>query len=389
MIYFNGDPFPTTAPQIVDYWAGRREAKKNVKNLVQTFKNNKKAQITTIWGDYGNGKTHTMKYIKHLFGNSCIFLYSPYSKAGKNFGELYKQTFIAQYDFKKFGVACKLIYQEAQKSKNVDDAIDKIGTDIWGDGSGNTWFEFSNVVIQVGLVYEAAGNDSEAFRDERMDIARRWLMGESINSKERHELGVSSNAKTDEQFHRLCYILIRLSNSKYGGNKPVVWALDDCQVIAEFDKEKMKPLVPPKAKAQVQQGIRTVFDYSHSGLLILLGLASADKDHISSFFVPDIFSRLSPNGIKLDNFSDDLKEPLEFIHDIINDPKFKLRGKEWYPFQNEKVVIEILEKILENSSTFTPRAIIKIFGDIVAQAEIKKLEKIDAKFIEKYFAGRQ
>ena len=45
-----------------------------------------------------------MKYIKHLFGNSCIFLYSPYSKAGKNFSELYKQTFISQYDFKKFAI---------------------------------------------------------------------------------------------------------------------------------------------------------------------------------------------------------------------------------------------------------------------------------------------
>ena len=403
MSYFKEFPFTTAAPQIVDFWAGRKAVKKDVKNLVQTFKNTKQAQITTVWGAYGNGKTHTIKYIKYLFGDSCIFIYSPYSKAGRNFGELYKQTFIANYDFKQFGIACKRIYQEASKSKHVDDALDKIGTNIWGDGSGNVWYEFSNVVTQVGLVYDAAVNDSEAFRDERTRIAIRWLTGETITKPERHEIGVSSNAKADEQFHRLCYILIRLSNSKYGGNKPIVWALDDCQVIVQFDKEKMKPLVNDRAKSQVQQGIRTVFDYSHSGLLILLGLATADKDHISSIFVPDILSRLSPIKIELESFTDDLKEPLEFIHDIMNNEKFKLTAEiaksmklklpkhksEWYPFQNEKVVTEILEKILDASDAFTPRSIMKTFGDIVAQAQIKKLEEIDTKFIEKYFAAHE
>ena len=152
----------------------------------------------------------------------------------------------------------------------------------------------------------------------------------------------------------------------------------------------MKPLVPEKAKSQVQQGIRTVFDYSHSGLLILLGVAGADKDQIKKLFVPDIQSRMSPIKIELEQFSDDLKEPLEFIHDIINHEKFKMpkHKSEWYPFQNEKVVTEILENMLANpniSDDFTPRSIMKTFGDIVAQAEIKKLEKIDAKFIEKYF----
>jgi hypothetical protein len=39
------------------------------------------------------------------------------------------------------------------------------------------------------------------------------------------------------------------------------------------------------------------------------------------------------------------------------------------------------------SDAFTPRSIMKTFGDIVAQAEIKKLEKIDVKFIEKYFGA--
>lgn len=391
MGYFKDFPFTTTAPQIVDFWAGRKAVKKDVKNLVQTFKNTKQAQITTVWGAYGNGKTHTIKYIKHLLGDSCIFIYSPYSKAGKNFGELYKQTFIANYDFRKFGIACKRIYQEASKSKNVDDALDKIGTDIWGDGSGNVWYEFSNVVTQVGLVYDAAVNDSEAFREERTKIAIRWLQGETISQKERREIGVSSNARSDEQFHRLCHIIIRLSNSKFGGNKPIVWALDDCQVIVTIDKEKMKPLVSEKAKSQVQQGIRAVFDYSHSGLLILLGFATADKDQVSSIFVPDILSRLSPIKIELESFSDDLNEPLGFIYDIINHEKFKLpkHKSEWYPFQNEKVVTEILENILEISENFTPRSIMKTFGDIVAQAEIKKLEKIDTKFIEKYFAANQ
>ena len=70
MGYFKEFPFTTTTPQIVDYWAGRREVKRDVKNLVSTFKSTKQAQITTVWGAYGNGKTHTIKYIKHLLGAS-------------------------------------------------------------------------------------------------------------------------------------------------------------------------------------------------------------------------------------------------------------------------------------------------------------------------------
>ena len=89
--------------------------------------------------------------------------------------------------------------------------------------------------------------------------------------------------------------LIRLSNSEYGGKRPVVWALDDCHVMR-------KPVMQPKHIHQIQQGIRTLFDQTATGLLIVISLAAQESARVKDILIQDLQSRLSPGYIKIEQF---------------------------------------------------------------------------------------
>ena len=111
-MYFKKNPFNLVPTGEVDFWFGRKTTRMAVEHLTKTFPKNPANQINAIWGHWGTGKSHVVKYMKNKFGKKVQFIDGPFPKQAKNFAALYKQHFIQKYDIKNFCLACKKIYKE-------------------------------------------------------------------------------------------------------------------------------------------------------------------------------------------------------------------------------------------------------------------------------------
>jgi hypothetical protein len=195
-----------------------------------------------------------------------------------------------------------------------------------------------------------------------------------------YEIKVDKNPKFDSDFINIMTSLIRLSNSEYGGKRPVVWALDDCH-------QMRKPRMTGKNIQQVQQGIRTVFDQTTTGLLIVISLAASESGGVKDILIPDLKSRLSPGYIRIDHFdAEKLDEALLFVEELINHVNFKdtkqSRSK-YFPFDKESTIKTALVRIRDFEDDFTPRKIMEHFHNLDNHDD--KHEGWDEKYVNRYF----
>jgi len=372
MTYFKEFPFRETPPNIVDFWADRAQVKTDLEKIVLDFKTNKDSKIIPVWGVWGNGKSHSLRYIKSLLGDSVEFIYGALAKDAKNFGSLYKQNFINNFDFRRFATICKNIYVSTNKSDNWLVEYAKIEESLFGNS-----FDFSKVVFETGKIFDIR-SFQDAFQSETFRTIIQWLKGERLTKSQLNLIGVSHSLQNDTDYVNAFCCLVRLLNSEYAENRLVIWALDDCQVMIDISY---------KTRMQIQQGLRAAFDGAYSGLLIMIGLASRSYDTVESLFIDDIKSRFSSDSVKLTNFdSDNLNDAMSFIKDLITNPKFKLDSVkgEWYPFE-EKAVKDALKMITKVEGDFTPRIIMKYFNSLVSDAQRKNLKKINSSFVTEFF----
>jgi DNA replication protein DnaC len=82
----SANPFPGEVgipSEIVTFWADRKEIKEKIFNLIDEINKSKKSSIISIYGDYGQGKSHTLKYITNYVNEKygvealCIYIDSP------------------------------------------------------------------------------------------------------------------------------------------------------------------------------------------------------------------------------------------------------------------------------------------------------------------------
>lgn len=371
--YFKEFPFKETPPDEIDFWANRHEVKKELEKLITEFKSTRTSKIISVWGVWGNGKSHSLKYIRFFLGDSVEFIYGPFPKDAKNFGSIYKQHFISIFDFRRFANICRKIYISANKS---DDWLTKYA-DIEKSLFHNS-IDFSRIVFETGKLFDVRSLQ-DAFQSEIFGTIVQWLKGEKLSKKQLQNIGVSRSLQNDTDFVNTFSCLIRLFGSDFGEKRLVIWAFDDCQIMEHFT---------PNAKMLIQQGIRDAFDASQGGLCIIIASASRDIETFDSMLIEDIKSRMSPIRIKLPNFdTENLDEAISFIKDLINHSRFKLEEHTdtWYPF-NEQVVRKALRNITQVEGDFTPRKIMKYFNSLVSEAQSNNVEKIDMKFINQYFS---
>ena len=258
-MYFKKNPFNVVPPKEVDFWADRTKPRIEIEHLARTFPKDPSNQIRAIWGPWGNGKSHALGYLKFRFKHhipKVNFIGGAFPKDATTFTKLYKQQFISNYNFQNFGQACKKLFKEIEDD---DEKFQEVNEELWDNS-----FDFAGIVFTTGKIFSDKRNLIEALNDERFRLVRQWFNGE-VPKKNLYEIKVDKNPKVDSDFINIMTYLIRLSNSEYGGKRPVVWALDDCHVMR-------KPVMQPRHIHQIQQGIRTLFDQTTTGLLIILSL---------------------------------------------------------------------------------------------------------------------
>ena len=355
-MYFKKNPFNVVPPKEVDFWADRKKPRIEIELLAKTFTKNPSNQIRAIWGPWGNGKSHALGYLKFLFKHhnpKVNFIGGAFPKDATTFAKLYKQQFILNYNFPNFGQTCKKLFKEIEDD---NEKLQEVGEDLW-DGS----FDFTGIVFTTGQIFSDKKNMIEAMNDERSRLVRQWFKGVRLAKQQLYDIKVDRNLQVDTDFINIMTYLIRLSNSEYGGKRPVVWALDDCHVMR-------KPVMQPKHIHQIQQGIRTLFDQTTTGLLIILSLAATERGKVKDLLIPDLQSRLSPDTISILQFdSEKLDDAVLFVEELISHPNFKdtkQSKSKYFPFDKESTIKTALEKVRDLEDDFTPRRIMEHFANL-------------------------
>ena len=374
-MYFKKNPFNVVPPKEVDFWADRKKPRIEIELLAKTFTKNPSNQIRAIWGPWGNGKSHALGYLKFLFKHhipKVNFIGGAFPKDATTFTKLYKQQFISNYSFQNFGQTCKKLFKEIEDD---DDKLQEVGEDLW-DGS----YDFTGIVLTTGQIFSDKKNMIEAMNDERSRLVRQWFKGVRLAKQQLYDIKVDRNLQVDTDFINIMTYLIRLSNSEYGGKRPVVWALDDCHVMR-------KPVMQPKHIHQIQQGIRTLFDQTTTGLLIILSLAATERGKVKDLLIPDLQSRLSPDTISILQFdSEKLDDAILFVEELISNPNFKDTKQskaKYFPFDKESTIKTALERLRDFEDDFTPRTIMKHFANM-ENRDVKQ-EGWNEDYVNKYF----
>ena len=373
-LYFKKPPFNPVPRGEVDFWFGRNKIRKTVEHLTNLFPKNSTNQIIAIWGHWGTGKSHAIGYMKNRFGKKVQFIADAFPKQATNFAALYKQHFITNYDIQNFGLACKKIYKEIEDDPNGD-RFNEIGKELWDNS-----YSFSDVVFNTGHIFSIKRNFIELRNDEDYRLIRQWLRGETLLKPDLKKIGAEKNLRQEADFINTMSYLIRISNSKYGGKKPVVWALDDSHTM-------QKPVMSDKHRQQIQQGIRAVFDKTATGLMIIIAMKADEPGRVKDLLIGDLQTRLSPEFIRLEQFDgEELDEAMLFVEEYLNHPDYKDRKQstaKYFPFDKKSTIETALDGIQNTEDAFTARKIMIHLRAITNKAGQRSI--IDEGFVSKYF----
>lgn len=279
-------PFSVVAPHgPTSEWADRGKVKKRLQSLVRSWQLKPSSAIYLMWADFGAGKTHALRYLEWLgesAKNRAVCVYCDIPLATADFRGVYVQ------------IAPRL--EEA----DLNDAIL-----AFRETYGEAWLRQPQLQgdRDTPIVLWSIATMGQTMTG---DLARKWLRGERLASREMSTLGVSSWLKNSEFAIRalcsVCHILLA---------SPAV-----SRVVLMFDEFQRIGQVSHKRLMDVNAGLSTVFNRCPEGLSIVLSYSFGDPANISYLVSSEVRSRVTDQPIHLQAFSVD--EALQFMDDLLS-----------------------------------------------------------------------
>ncbi len=375
MSYFRAWPFrvvPESAPEI---WADRKEVLEAYRKIIDEIVRRRRSLITIVWGEFGAGKSHSLLHVRWRLQSqlNCHVVYCPLPKQMRQFSDLYRQGFVGALNFYDVAKAAATLWKRVNPS-GIDarrelDSVERISKEICGG-----WSDFAQVISTLGRIVALTGSTT----DPQCLAATAWLRGQRLSTRDLRLLGASSNLTYDADFVRATIALVRLFVYQSIEQHPFFWLLDDCHFMAG-----MKP--GQKGLAQIQQGMRDVFDGCPTNFGLVMAFASKDSSHLEELLIGDIRSRTSYR-IEIPILT--REEAIEFITDLVNDSAVRLtnQGPSSFPFK--PAAVDKFVDLLSRTKDLTPREIMKAIDQLVALAEAKLYpKKIDELFVSDFMQG--
>ncbi|MEM2146304.1 MAG: hypothetical protein QW279_13150 [Candidatus Jordarchaeaceae archaeon] len=255
---FKRNPFPYTGvpENALSLYADRRKELKILEDVIKSSLQNVSCHAALI-GSYGNGKTHTLKYLKRQIENQLDDVVVIYiSNTGDRILSLFS-NFMYEFGFHRLEELVWKFLEFASGEKSLRRKVN--------DGE-----VLLPEILEIGkrrLLNEIKYADfATAFLRITMEeckfLAWKYLCAEPILSDYRRELDVVSGIDNDEKalraFMSLKHILTLL------GNKLI------CILIDEFESiEYLHPIL----KQKILNGVRHLIDLNPEGLCLIIGCA--------------------------------------------------------------------------------------------------------------------
>jgi len=381
------NPFPSLLgipSSEVSLWADRKEILEKLERIISSTISSNLSNVVLIFGKYGQGKTHTLRYIKtHINSerkDEAIAIYIP--TPGNSFIEFYRNIImeigrdtILQYA-KEFAGSIYFTY-----AKRLISDVNK------GILSRSDFpFHLTNPEIVRSnirrVLREIAGTDLPDFPaviiqlpdKSKEEIAWKWLCAHRMSLSELRQLEVTTSIDSDSVAVSALTSLINILHQI--GYEVVFILVDELEIFVEQLDEK--------SRRTFTSHLRDFIDRNPEGLCLFFACAAEVERELKTAVIPALISRIPPgNEVTLENLSKE--EVIQFIIDYldtsrITEPRAK-NSKKLFIEQLKPFKPDAIPKILEHSGGDI-RKIMRICRTLIEEALILGKNEIDGGLVD-------
>jgi hypothetical protein len=339
------DPFAIVPDGPVDNWAGRKELREDLMDLMMGVRASDigSTEFLVLYGELGAGKSHALRYLKtqiekpdSQFRSLVIYLERPRVSAKLSFLELYRYV-ISEIGREQIKAFCARVKQE------MDVAIHKIAADA---GLGNVVDKSSfeepaiasirkNDRRMVHLLRRGAADPDKIFN---------FLNGNTQCDGPEYEGEIASDFMASQIFGDFLRVL---TSELWSGSRileSVYIFIDEGEILFDAKATESDP---------VFSGIRELIDGLPYGLGLIMSFSAATA-LIEAYMPQHLLKRMTHDFIEVPMLED--HQAIEFLKEQLNAfrPEGSPHAGTFYPFTEEAIA-----HIVENQTTLTPRNLFK------------------------------
>lgn len=266
------DPWPfATVPDRAraSMWIGRPDALRRLNGLLASWKRRRASDISVIWADFGQGKTHALLHLETALasdhGKLVHYVQLPPLTTGSPFVALYRQVLrdfpldaLARRVFEKYRDSIQQIFSAPSPGeRSIHHLLWLIGT----SGPGK-------------------------------DVATRWLRGDRVSAAETADLiiagkrlSIGSSPQTAQDCQNVLDTLLHTAMEfPKEASGEVVLLIDEFQRVGELT---------PRKRTEVCDALHLLFNRHPQGFRLVLAFAGGLPDIVDSVLTRDLQARVT------------------------------------------------------------------------------------------------
>ena len=353
------DPFTLQPTSNVTIWAGRATERELLKDIVRTplASDIETSEFTVIHGDYGAGKSHSMRYLESMINSSLrgefksLAIYVPSIKMEQrtSFLRLYKEIIqtinmnelisLARKVRESFNLATNDILQHLPADQPAESIADYLKQEVFKSLDQTD-------VPMLKLLLSVADGKQEAIE---------YLQG---NKKPPADTGLAISVDSDFAAAKTLGSLLRVLTLSIKGHEPACLAtylfLDEVEAILDDRQTDVQ---------QFFQGIRNLVNELPYHFCLLLSF-SADTALMEAVIPQAVLQRMTrQHYVELSSLTPD--DAKDFIAELLaqHRPEGFTNPNRFHPFTEESI-----ELAFERLAQITPRQLFRMLNAILIRA---------------------
>ena len=381
----SSNPFPIGAgvpPTDVNFFANKKEFRERIERLVRETIDNKKSSVYILFGKYGCGKTHTLRYLKHFITENyqdadAIYINNP----GNSFLDLYrsvineigKDTLLGYA--KEFAGKVHLHYarQLVQRADNGEITLDELPS----------FFQKETVRSETRRIMRTITRDEFpefahvlVYLPDKEKEEAAWQFLSAQTSRWSHHLRtfeIGRFISNDEMATSAFTALLRIMHEI--GKKMIFLLIDE-----------VEDLIPEEAReirlGTYTKNLRRLLDKNPEGLCLILACSDEVKSKYDQY-VHSAFKERTPTSNIFDlTVLENVEEVVQFIKDYLNTARIistedKSLEEQIHPFELETI------KEIFNKTGGLQREIVRLCSRLINLGISENLEKISPEIVTK------
>jgi len=306
-------------------WADRRQFRAQLEELVASWRNKPTSGIYLLWADFGAGKTHALRYIEGIAASTVppsVAVYAELPEAAADFKEVYQQIVFAISE----DALTRAIFAFRQKYRDQWLAAPILKGDR--DTPRAMWM----------LAQE--GSDVQA------EAARKWMRAERLYARELAQIDYLTPIRTAQQAVKTLSTICRIMLEP-GDIARVVLMLDEFQRIGQVSRRRI---------ADINSGIRTLYNSCPTGLAIVLSYSFGVRENIRFLVTPEVQTCVEREYALPALTREDANT---FILDLLKASSIDGEGRNAFTSAGVKQGIDLLVK--DVGTHLTPRKVMQAF----------------------------